>query len=73
MAPPVEEFLFRGVLLEGPSNRLGVPAAPDEVTVTASADLDCDGTLSTYAYKGKVTAEDVEFETDAPIETNPLD
>lgn len=45
----------------------------DQVTVTATADLDCDGTLSTFALEGKVSEEDIDFNTDEPVETNPLD
>ena len=44
-----------------------------KVSVTASADLDCDGTLSTFTYEGTLAGEELEFATDAPVETNALD
>lgn len=43
-----------------------------KVTVTATADLDCDGTVSTFSLEGNVSDGDIEFNTDKPVETNPL-
>ena len=70
-APAWKELGFR------PSGTLRysyqVDVEGEKVTVTASADLDCDGTLSTYAYEGKLSGEELEFDTLTPLETNPLD
>lgn len=51
----------------------GVDVDGSKVSVTATADLDCDGTLSTYTYEGTIADGDIDFGDYEAVETNPLD